>query len=171
MDNPWRDPKVLGPLAGAGLIALILAIGWAVSASHGSSARRDADDAKGKLAAAEQERDRAKHDAQAAAEYTETIKKQRDEQTAARKKAEEAVAEAEKAAKAADAARNDAEAKADRARREAEAAENERKKVAADRDHQYEKFQQVQQALDDKTKQLMELRQQIAAGETAAPKK
>jgi hypothetical protein len=170
MDNPWREPKVLGPLAGAGLLALICVIGWAVASSGKSKAEKALGEAQTKLASTEEELKRARHDAQAAGEFVDQVKKQRDDQAAARKKAEEQVEEAGKAAKLADQARNEAEAKADRSRREAEAAEAERKKVAADRDHQYELRQQIQQAFDDKNKELLQLRQQIAAGE-AAPKK
>jgi hypothetical protein len=171
MDNPWRDPKVLGALGGAGLLALICVIGWAVSSSSGSAARKELDATKKSLDDTSEELKRAKHDAQAASEYVDTLKKARDEQAAARKKAEEAVEEAQKAAKAADQARNDAEAKADRARRDAEAAEAERKRVAADRDHQYELRQQVQQAYDDKNKEWLQLKAQIAGGDTGGAKK
>jgi hypothetical protein len=170
MDNPWREPKVLGALVGAGIIALVCVIGWAVASSHAGSARRAADDAGQKLKAAEEERDRARHDASASTGYVETMKKQRDEQAAARKKAEEAVEEAQKAAKVADAARTESEAKADRARREAEAAEAERKKVAADRDHQYEERQHLQTRYDSLNKDYLQLKQQVAAGEVQTKK-
>jgi fused signal recognition particle receptor len=170
MDNPWREPKVLGPLAGAGALALICLIGWAIASSHEGKVSRELADTRKTLDETADQLKRAKHDADAATDYVEQVKKQRDEQTAARKKAEDAVVEAQKAAKASDDARNDAEAKADRARRDADKAETDRKTVAADRDHQYELRQQIQQQYDDVNKQLQQAKQAAAVGEGPAKK-